>query len=66
MIGKMSYREKFKEQERVVIIDSMIQGIVVGYYDRVDDRVKVRTAVGHEWLVKPENLSHLVEEHTED
>ena len=47
----MDYREKFKKQERVIIVDGMIKGVVVDYYNNVGERVVVKTSNGHRWDV---------------
>ena len=59
------YKEQFRPDQRVVILDGMIEGVVKGHYDKVDERVKVETAMGHVWLVKPDGLVHLVEKFAE-
>tara|TARA_B100000287_G_scaffold156227_1_gene147370 strand:- start:670 stop:858 length:189 start_codon:yes stop_codon:yes gene_type:complete len=54
----MNYKDKFKMQERVIIVDGMIKGVVVDYYNKVGERVIVKTENGHRWLIKPEDLVH--------
>ncbi len=52
---------KFKKGERVVILDGMIKGKVVGYYNGEGKRIKVLTDTSREWCIKPEDLAHYID-----